>query len=758
MNKLHLSALVLGLVVSFSAQSKLDLQSSAILRAERAQQKITKNARTKSITREFSIPASHITGMIKLSDGASASDLEAEGVTVLAQRGDIALVSMPTADVERLSDLDCVKKLELSREVSQKMDIVREIVGVDKIHAGTDLPKAYTGKGVATGIVDGGLDPNHINFKNEDGSPRIQYMTNIYTSSSSSAGYVIDEYYTQEKLEKFTTDDETAFHGTHTLGIMAGGYKGTGTFSKITNNRADVSEIANPYYGIAYESDIVASCGTLADMFIAYGIEGVLNYAYDTQKPAVINLSLGSNTGPHDGSDVMAQYLDLAAKEAIICVAAGNSGDIPIALTKTFTENDLDAKTFIYPIYEIENYYNLRYGQIYVYSEDATEFVIKAVIYNKSRGTITFQSPISANTNGEATYYASPDYLQDGDLSNINFTRAFNGYVGIGTMTDENSGRYYALIDFFTSDNQTYNANGNYILGFVVEGTAGKRVDCFIDGTYDYFDNYDQEGWDEGSANGSISDMACAKNIISVGSYNTRDTWASLDGAMYSYQGLYPAGKITPYSAYGTLIDGRNVPLVCAPGATTISSSSKYYIENTSGISNGYLQGKYEGTTRNSYWHQCAGTSMAAPVVAGSIALWLEADPTLTTDEVKDIIAQTAIVDDDVTSSGDSIQWGAGKFDAYAGLKEVIRRAEAGVGRIDSNNNRLMVTSADGRNYNVFLGGANHINVALYNIAGQNVANYSVNADEMDFDASGLPKGYYIINVNGTHSQRIIVK
>ena len=42
------------------------------------------------------------------------------------------------------------------------MDVVRKEIGVDKIHQGLDLPQAYTGKGVVTGIVDGGIDPNHI--------------------------------------------------------------------------------------------------------------------------------------------------------------------------------------------------------------------------------------------------------------------------------------------------------------------------------------------------------------------------------------------------------------------------------------------------------------------------------------------------------------------------------------------------------------------------------------------------------------------
>ena len=149
---------------------------------------------------------------------------------------------------------------------------------------------------------------------------------------------------------------------------------------------------------------------------------------------------------------------------------------------------------------------------------------------------------------------------------------------------------------------------------------------------------------------------------------------------------------------------------------------------------------------------------MATPVVAGGIALWLEADPTLTIDDVKDIIAKTAIVDADVTGSGDPIQWGAGKFDAYAGLKEVLNR-KAGLGNvIADDNNRLLINSNGNNYYNIFLSGANAINATIYNIAGQPVLNQSGEGNELNIDASQLASGVYILTVNGSNSQRILIK
>ncbi len=759
MKKFYLSLLAVGIALSSVAQSKLDLQSRAILRSHKIQQlvPVSNEVRLKAM-QNAGIPSNHITGLIKMAADATAEQLEAEGVNVVRVRGDIALVSMPVSEVARVSTLKAVKKLQLSRKATPKMDLVRKAIGVDKIHSGEDLPQAYTGKGVIAGIVDGGVDPNHINFRNEDGTSRFSHFTHIFIDESSTDGYSVINY--SDDVAAFKTDDESTFHGTHTLGIMAGGYKGKATVAeKVSALEGKVSEIENPFYGVATGADIAASCGDLYDMLIALGIEGILDHAYNVGKPAVVNLSVGSNVGGHDGKTVMSQYLDLVGKEAIVCMAAGNEGSLPVALSQRCTEEDKELKTFIAPLYTFSGYQNLRYGQVYIYSEDDSEFIVKAVIYNKDRGTITFQLPIETNTGGEPIYYSAGEgYVEEGDKSSVNFSRAFNGYLGAGSMIDEDNGRYCALIDFFVSDNTTTNAKGNYILGFVVEGKAGQRIDCYGDAVYTVFDNYDQEGWDEGMTNGSINDMACAQNLVVVGSYNTRDDWASLDGEMYTFAGGYPAGEISDFSSYGTLIDGRNLPHVCAPGATTISSSSTYYIESES-VPESALQAKVEETGRKNYWHQQVGTSMATPVVTGAIALWLEADPTLTVDEVKEIIAATAVKDEFVTGyTGDPVKWGAGKFNAYAGLKEVIRRASSGISSIAADDSRLMVKSLADGVYNVFLGGVSSIDAVLYDISGQPVLRQSAEADELDLNLSGVAPGVYVLNVNGRHAQRILVK
>ena len=132
--------------------------------------------------------------MVEFKGDDALQKLEEQGVKVLRVRGNIAIVSLSVADVERVSNMKCVHRIELPRRVYQKMDVVRKEIGVDKIHQGLDLPQAYTGKGVVTGIVDGSIEANHINFLKSDGTTRFGYISKITKSSATKEGYLYQNY------------------------------------------------------------------------------------------------------------------------------------------------------------------------------------------------------------------------------------------------------------------------------------------------------------------------------------------------------------------------------------------------------------------------------------------------------------------------------------------------------------------------------------------------------------------------------------
>ncbi len=764
MRKYSITAMALILLAStVQAESKLDLGSRMALHRLRIEQNGLSNA-AKALDGRRSAPSAtgRVGAFVTLAEGMTAADLEAEGMSVSFVRGDIAVVGMPLSEVERMAESHAIRSMQLARDIRPAMDLARTSAGVSRIHAGEDLPKAYTGRGVTVGTVDQGMDASHINFKDEDEKSRFIYLSHVYADSKADYGYAQIQY-GPENIDQFTTDTDETFHATHTTGILAGSYRGKVNAGIRENSLSGrVEEIDNPFYGVAYEADIASSCGDLQDIMIAQGVENIINAS---NQPTVISLSLGSTLGPHDSRSTMCRFLDLAAEDAIICLSAGNEGDLPIAVKKELTESDTEVKTFI------EAYAmpagNVRYGQVYIYSDDDTPFEMQAVIYNRRRGTIAYRMPVQpGQEEGVPQYYASVN-TSGSDITSASFSRAFdnNSYVGVGWLIDPvneaagtGTGRYYNIIDYYTRDNSSTNASGDYVLGFVVTGKPGQKIEAYCDGSFTCFNNYATEGYDPGSTDGSISDMACGNDVLIVGSYNTRDDWASIDGGVYGYHGRFPAGKVSSFSSYGTLSDGRELPHICGPGAAIISSTNSYFVENAeNNVEEADIQAIAARPERRNYWQQAVGTSMSTPFVAGSIALWLEANPYLTIDDVKRIVAETAVRDEDYDEA-ERVRWGAGKFNAYDGLKEAIRLSGEINTVAPSADSRLMVRPLSGSSYEVFLGGVAAIEASVYNVAGAKVLEASAGADQLIFDASALDAGVYILNVNGSHSQKITIK
>lgn len=763
MKKLILSALVAALALgSADAQSKLGLSSRWMLRnyKEAHSGTLSHDSRLRSFTQKSgNLPGEVSDAFVTIADGFSRTDLEEAGATVMSVMGNIAIVSLPTSAVEDFAQLPCVKSMNLGRPMKAKMNAARRDAGVDEIHAGTGLPRAYTGKGVVTGIVDQGFDPHHINFRNADGSSRVKLVSLMRINMAGTA--ITPTFFSDDPgivadypLSDFTTDNSSAYHGTHTLGIMAGGYTGPVTMAVDNGDGTSHNEDAdNPYYGCAPESDILIACTTetgINDSYIANGVAQILDYSSAMQVPAVVNLSLGSNTGPHDARAQMNAFLDYCSEETggIICVSAGNEGDIPLHIAHTFTADGEELKTLILPTVEEEGLENVRYGQAYIYSDSEEEFELQAVVVNTRRLNGTIVMRLSAGTDYETA------------VQHTSLTKYLSGTITLQRMIDPDTGRYYVMTDYYvdnTSDN-----DGRYQIGFIIKGKKDQHVDFWCDGMFAVPDDFGLEGWTKGTTDGTISDMACGTEVISVGAYNTKNEWPSLDGRVYNYKELFPLGDISLFSSYGTLNDGRRLPFVCAPGAAIVSSTSHYYtdqLKSNPGVEMLY-QARLTEKNRTNYWQREQGTSMSTPFVAGAIATWLEADPTLTVGAIKEIITSTAVNDDNVANSGNPVQWGAGKFSAIGGLKEVIRRSQSGIEGITSGESspRPVLTSDDGRRFNIFLGGSKKLTAELFSMTGARVLEATSQSDELTLDATGIEAGVYVLRINGAHATKITVK
>jgi serine protease AprX len=150
-------------------------------------------------------------------------------------------------------------------------------------------------------------------------------------------------------------------------------------------------------------------------------------------------------------------------------------------------------------------------------------------------------------------------------------------------------------------------------------------------------------------------------------------------------------GGLASFSSRGIPADERltdddtlndfDAPTITAPGAgrefeSNAAKFSAAYVSTRSTsnlVANGQADDAELAPGEIPFYTQISGTSMATPYVAGVVALMLDADPTLTPDEIKRIIVETATrmpryADHEV---------GAGYINAYAAVDKVFNRARA---------------------------------------------------------------------------------
>lgn len=613
---------------------------------------------TKQLTRSQSDDRL-LTAFVRI-DGNAAEVLRQYGCKELARVGDISIAAIPLSKLGALSCGRQVKRIETGRRCSIQMDTTRLVVNAEKVYTGEGLPQSYTGCGVVVGVQDIGFDLTHPNFYSADMSKyRIKALWDqLSRDTIGSTLYVGRDYVGREALLelKHPIDGETQTHGTHTAGIAAGsGAEGNGDISPyrgmacdadlvLVDNAADNASLIDPkdYYKFTYATD-------------ALGFKYIFDYAERMHQPCVINFSEGSSQDFH-GYDQL--YYELLAKligpGRIIVSSAGNDGARNSYIHKSIGKE--------------------RAGAFIMGNEK--RFSCTA----KSKQTFTFRVSVYDNV-------ASPQIV---DISTVNVCNAQDSLLTDSLLVGGKKYKWRVLA--YPNSYDTSETAYDFQLSSPSKLGDSPQVSLQVMGRDADIELYRMSGYmfphsldpvlDAGDCRYTIFSPSSSPDVICVGSTSYRTQFVNYLGEKKVYDSGQK-GIRSSFSAMGPTLDGRIKPDVMAPGQNIISSYSTFFINNPKNVNASVKSDvrHFEYNGRTYAWNANAGTSMSAPVVTGAIALWLQADPTLTPADCLEIFAKTCSHYDTSLSYPNNL-YGYGQIDVATGLREVLRRKALGINTI----------------------------------------------------------------------------
>ena len=559
---------------------------------------------------------------------------EALGFEVQTRLEGICTGLIPLDAATQITAIGGVVRISASLKNQLHNDKSRKANKVDRVqesYNSNGLKQAYDGTGVLLGIIDLGFDYTHPTFYSDPANKstyRVKKVWDQSASGSKPSGYSYGAEYTgTDAILAAAHDQDYGTHATHVAGTAGG--SGAGTV----------------YKGMAPGSDLIFVATNMYNSGILDGISYIEKYAAAQNKPCVVNMSLGSNIGPHDGTDAFDLACDKIVRDGFLLVAsAGNSGDTKLHYQASTTTNNA-ASTYL----DLDN---TQSTYIDCWSSNKKHFVVFVAVMSNSQ-PVAYATYQSNGTGGRKEIKSGDTVL---------------AVVNADCETYQNNGQPHVLISLeaSTAIRQGYDIMVQFQ---PVNDEAG--IHAWL-----------QSGeFDRGNTEYTHSaNIAASQSVLSVAAYNTRTTWQISTGETYWYGNPSSVGDendISSFSSRGPLANGVNKPDIAAPGAGIVSSGNSYNKNNISAsslIANTTLSGKTYP------WVLEQGTSMASPAVAGIVALFLQKDPTLNIAKLKKLLSQTA-TNDSYTGlearTNPNTTWGYGKVDALAGLLYLEAEDEA---------------------------------------------------------------------------------
>ena len=559
--------------------------------------------------------------------------LESKGVHLNSRFAGFATALVTVEELRALALEPSVMYLDPGNENYPLTDVSLTEIGATALHAGIVNGTPYTGQGAIVLVYDTGIDWAHLDFRNPADTTKTRILAiwdqtlTAVGGEAPPAGFSYGVEYTKVQIEDeldgtpshVVREQDINGHGTHVMGTAAGN-------GLASNYR---------YTGVAPGADLVVVKGGDGSFSEAGMIDGLTyagNIASSYGKPIVVNWSIGSQVGPHDGTRDYESAIDAftGVPGRVVTVSGGNEGANPIHIAGTVPGGGTETITLTVPSYTpTPGSYNDR-------------FVLDLWLDGPHPVTATVRTPGAYSYVRNADEWGTAPQTAEGTIYLSNSISPLNGKRNI-------------YLEVYDPESNPPPAMGAWTL----EITAAPSSI-----TYD--------GWLARSSVGALSVTVAGGNTsmtlgmpgtsegaITVASHVTKWIWKSDNGSTYSYTGADRTGDISTFSSIGPTRDGRQKPDLAAPGQGITAAMSSTSAQSSTRIVPG---GKHYLTQ---------GTSMAAPHVAGAAALLLGAQPSLDAFTIKSTLRSTANKDA-FTGGAWNPTWGEGKLDILEGMVSTL--------------------------------------------------------------------------------------
>ena len=577
----------------------------------------------------------HLVGVTAIVD---TDDFDTGGLDRLNVQNDTRINDLwtfrvPLSNMADFLELRGLRYIEIAEPVDPHLQRSTVDSRTDSVNLGLGLPEAYTGAGVIIAIIDWGFDYTHPTFY--DSTLTELRISRAWDQNKLSGpapdGYSFGtEYVGQDALLQAQSDTLYVFgpssHGTHVAGIAGG--SGGGTAHK----------------GAAPDSELIFISLRRDGPSLVDAFQYITDYAASVDKPYVVNMSFGSHLGPHDGTSLKNYGIDMLHGPGRVFVgSAGNNGNAPFHLDMDFTEAQGDTMLTVVGFGSGPEIF----GQtVSIWGSENSAFSVSLKLVDNS-DEVVFQTP----------FYHTQDEPSVNEITNFNDEQEFH-YILEGVyghfLNDKPSMRWeirnttpYRVVLVATSENS-----------HIHMWNCMRHERRFTNWGQPFSSSY------PGALDGDIlygvgEPGGVGKNVITVGSYLR---------SIFNVFGNEIGGNLSNFSSSGPTVDGRNKPDITSTGQGVVSSVNSFDPTQTAFAATTEFNGREYGFTAFS------GTSMSGPMVAGIVALMLEANPELSANEIRTILKETARIDHHVgeVPEGGDLRWGFGKANALAAVRAAI--------------------------------------------------------------------------------------